>query len=150
MTLGPDATFEEVAARLAEVYDTHQSLKREVEDLKARLRELVGTTDGLRRDKSSLYLDLPFEGKSVGVSDPDIKSVVNPTKLRSALRERLGDDQGDELFLELVNVKSVELNVDKWLQALEDELVTEQLLLDCLDESIVTPTVRVTKLKRLA
>ena len=143
MSGSPDATFEEVASELARVYDEYKLLEKGVEGLKARLRELVGGTEGLRRERSSRYLDLPMENKTVGVGDPDVRQSIDPGRLR----ERLGDDA---LFLRLVTVDKVTLRLDEWLQAVEDELVTEGDLLAAVGETVFAGRVTVSPLRRIA
>lgn len=141
MTLEPEPTFEDVAARLARAYDKWKKAESEVEDLKAQLRVLVNDADGLRRDRSSLYLDLPAQGKSVGVSDAGLTQSVNPQRFR----DRIADD---ELYLRLVTVTKVTLNLPEWLLAIEEERVTEDDLLAAIDEKPTTPRVTVNELKR--
>lgn len=130
----------DIAAQIATIYDEHKRLHDKLEDLKSQLRAVAPSAE-LPRRGGGVYIDVPLEGKTVSVSDGDVKQSLNPERLR----ERLDDD---ELFLRIVKVRAVELNLEEWLAALEEERVSEDLLLDCVDETVVQPTVRVTKLKR--
>jgi hypothetical protein len=75
-------------------------------------------------------------GNSVRATRTSPNPVVNPEKLR----KKIGNDS---LFISLIKVLKLELDVDKWKEAVEDELVTQSTLLDSLDtpESYMTITI---------
>jgi hypothetical protein len=108
-------------------------------ELSDKLREIAILIENLTMPVGNAGKTTKFvskSGNSVRATRTSPNPVVNPEKLR----KKIGNDS---LFISLIKVLKLELDVDKWKEAVEDELVTQSTLLDSLDtpESYMTITI---------
>lgn len=135
-----EPTFDELAAEYAGFYDEMATLNRRAKDLKARITRLYpGET--LRREGKSDYRDLPALGKSLRVTPAEPRQWLDPDALRGLIAD-------DEVFLRVVQVRSIAVNPDEWEAAEAAEAVTPGMLLEALRESPQAPSVSVSRLRR--
>lgn len=116
----------DIAIKLADVLKRKADAARDEKDLKARIHEIAAVYDLPMSKSASQYLNVPEINKALRITRPESTPEIEPGAFREAV--------GTELFHELVTVLKVELNLAEWLQAVEDERVTEAQLLDSLKE----------------
>lgn len=125
-TVGPKLKKElhDIALALSAVLADKADLAKREKELKSRIREIVTVYDLPFAKGASQFLNVPELDKSLRVTRPDPAPQIDPEAFRTAV--------GTDLFHELVTVLKVELKLPEWLQALEDERVTEASLLESL------------------
>lgn len=127
-TVGPKLKKElsGLTEELAVVLAAKSDYEKREKAIKARIKEIALKYDLPLTKSASQYLNVPAVGKALRITRPDPAPVINPEAFLTSV--------GQALFHELVTVLKVELRLPEWLQALEDERVTEKQLLDCLKE----------------
>ena len=113
--------LENVCAEWLENKRALDPLAKTDEQLKVKVRRLTAAcrVEELETEGKTSYV----AGVKVTRTDAPVPKVV-PAKLL----ERLGSD----VFLEVVVIKDLDLDMERWHALLKEELVTEQDLTDCL------------------
>jgi hypothetical protein len=115
-----------ISVELDRVLFSKAGLAADEKVLKDRIREIASSYDLPFPKGASQYLNVPEIGKALRITRPEATPKIDPEAFLAAV--------GPELFHQLVTVVKVELRLPEWLQAVEDERVTEAALLDSLQE----------------
>lgn len=115
----------ELAEQLATVLADKAILLEKEKALKERIKEINSLFRFPRKEKASEYLNVDSLGKSLRVTVGEVEPKINWEKLRILV--------GDELFLELITVKSAEFDADKWRELASEEKVRERDILDVIE-----------------
>lgn len=118
------AELADITTKLADVLSRKAEAASEEKALKDRIREIAAKFDLPFAKGASQYLNVPGLDKALRITRPEATPTIEPEAFRAAI--------GNDLFHELVTVLKVELKLPEWLQAVEDERVTEAQLLDCI------------------
>lgn len=116
--------LESVAFELDRVLAEKAAVAAREKELKDRIREIATKYDLPFAKGASQYLNVPEIGKALRVTRPEQTPSIDP--------EAFLAEVGKDLFHELVTVLKVELRLSEWLQAVEEERVTEEQLLSCV------------------
>lgn len=109
--------LEDLSVKLADVLSRKATAAKEETALKARIKEIAAVYDLPYTKGASQYLNITALGRSLRLTRPEITPVIDPEEFLAEV--------GPDLFHKVVKVLKVELKLTEWLQALENEEVTE-------------------------
>lgn len=135
-TVGPQLTrkLQDLGQELLGLQAEKSALDKREEALKSQIKEIAAKYDFPMERSHSQYLPLPGGQKVIRVTVSDPAPEIDPGRAMEAF--------GPELFLELFVIKKVDLDLDAWVRAKEEERVTDAQLSASLGEP-PKPTVSV-------
>jgi hypothetical protein len=116
--------LDHLTEKLVEVKKSSKALEKQEDEIKGRIRAIALAYNLPVTRGSSQYLNLSSIRKALRITRPEKTPKINPEKLRELV--------GDDLFHEICTVLSVDLDISKWHDLVDQEAVLESMLFDAI------------------